>query len=132
MVSYKSATIPVPKEIFSLFVPTAQQQDTSFPFSGRGAYAISQNSNNKNSKMTKNFGFKQQPLKTPNIQKYCSHCQKQFHTKEECFALHPELLETFRAKRARKTADHHQNQKSSNDRKQTRSYNRYVSNWNNR
>ena len=29
--------------------------------------------------------------------------------KEECFALQPELLEAFRAKRARKTANQHQN-----------------------
>ena len=42
-------------------------------------------------------------------QKYCSHHQKQFHMKEECFALHPELLEAFRTKRARKTEDQHQN-----------------------
>ena len=32
-------------------------------------------------------------------------CQKEFHTKEECFVLHPELLEAFRAKTARKTTD---------------------------
>jgi hypothetical protein len=33
-----------------------------------------------------------------NSQKKCSYCKKQGHLKEECFSLHPELLEQYKAK----------------------------------
>ena len=31
----------------------------------------------------------------PKEEKFCTHCQRQFHTAEECFGLHPELIQQY-------------------------------------
>ena len=47
----------------------------------------------------------QQPSVSPPA-RHCSHCNKDGHTQETCFGLHPELLEKFRQDRAARDQAH--------------------------
>ena len=47
----------------------------------------------------------QDETRLPKHQKFCNYCNKWYHTKQECFKLHPELLDQHRNKRAKRIQD---------------------------
>ena len=75
------------------------------PYAGRGHFTVQTPQPRKTAYNPKQRKFPQsaaalvQPLKTPNDQRFCIHCQWQYHRVEECFSLHPKLLEAYHAKR---------------------------------
>ena len=85
-----------PAKFFPSFVPAKSNQ--KFPFPGRG------NLRNTNSQ-AKTFPRIQDETQLPKHLKFCNYCNKWFHTKQECFKLHPELLEQHRNKRAKRTQE---------------------------
>ena len=88
-----------PSQYFPSFIP-----NQNFPYVGRGPIPARNITAKKvcHQKPNQTAGQPTQPLKTPSELKFCNHCNRQFHTASECFSLHPELLEEFRAKRARR------------------------------
>ena len=75
-----------------------QYQGTPFPYAGRGHFTVQTPQprqtvmyNPKQRKFGRTATVLVQPLKPPNDQKFCTHCQLQYHTVEECFSLHPKL-----------------------------------------
>ena len=85
-----------PANFFHFFIPSKTNQ--KFPFPGRG------NLRNTNPQ-TKTFPRMQDETRLPKYQKFCNYCNKWFHTKQECFKLHPELLDQHRKKRAKSIQD---------------------------
>ena len=88
-----------PSQYFPSFIP-----NQNFPYAGRGPIPMKNITAKKvyHQKPNQTAGQPTMPLKTPSELKFCNHCNRQFHTASECFSLHPELLEEFRAKRARR------------------------------
>ena len=79
------------------------QQPQPFPYAARGPIISQSSSTTKQPKINHSSKVIQLPTSSQSTiskeDKFCTHCQRKFHTAEECFALHPDLLQQYRERK---------------------------------